>query len=301
MRLLSHGGGRGAAMLQWGAPFVCGLAVMAALMVPRSAVSEPASLAGEKSTVHVTRETPVVTSKATELSQAFRAAAQAVLPAVVQIRGRMGMDASPHTALWGDSVFENGSQYGIPSELPPDMAHQQSGSSSDPALGSGIIVDRSGIILTNNHLLEDVDELYVQTADDQRLPVIAVRRDSSSDLAVLRVRAKSPLPAVVLGNSDRLQIGDWVLTIGSPLDLRQTVCAGIISATERKVEGAGSVGLLQTDAAINPGSSGGALVNLQGEVVGVTTGIASEDGGYQGIGFAIPVKLALRIISQLPQ
>jgi serine protease Do len=261
---------------------------------------EPASLAGEKNLDHSSRQTPVVPSKADDLSQAFRAAARSVLPAVVQIRGRLRTDSISRSA-WSNDSDESNSQERTPPWFAPDMGRQTSGPSPEPALGSGIIVDASGIVLTNNHLLENVEELYVQTADDQRFPVIAVIAAPDSDLAVLKVKTQSSLPAATLGNSDRLQIGDWVLTIGSPLDLRQTVCAGIISATNRKVDGAGSVGLLQTDAAINPGSSGGALINLQGEVVGITTGIASEDGGYQGIGFAIPVKLAVGVISQLPE
>ena len=191
---------------------------------------------------HVTQGASVAQSRADELSHAFRAAAQAVLPAVVQIRGSVRMATPQHSPMWSDSIFEDAPQEESFSDTSPGMGRQPLGNSPEPALGSGIIIDRSGIVLTNNHLVEDVDELFVQTADNQRFPVIDVRTAAASDLAVLKIHGQSSLPAARLGNSDRLQIGDWVLTIGSPLDLRQTVSAGIISATERKLEGAGMLG-----------------------------------------------------------
>ena len=141
--------------------------------------------------------------------------------------------------------------------------------------------------------------MIVELPDGRALKVTDVRKDEKTDLAVLIVESAEPLPAAKLGSSDHMRIGDWVLTIGSPFELEQTVSAGIISATGRSVRGAGKTRLLQTDAAINPGSSGGALVNLRGEVVGITTAIASRDGGYQGVGFAVPVNVAKWVTSQL--
>jgi serine protease Do len=119
------------------------------------------------------------------------------------------------------------------------------------------------------------------------------------DLAVLKIKANGPLPAARLANSDSVEIGDWVLAIGCPLELEQTVSAGIISAKNRSFCSKHRARMLQTDAAINPGSSGGPLVNLGGEVVGISTSIASEDGGYQGIGFAVPANHAATLITQL--
>jgi len=193
------------------------------------------------------------------LSRAFRAAALRVLPAIVEIR-----DAS-----------------------------------SESAIGSGILIDPSGIVLTNRHVVEEAQRPVIQIADGRRFVAQDVKSDPQSDLAILQFDSPVPLPVAHLGDSNRLQIGDWILTLGSPLDLRQTVSAGIISATGRKLEMAGDVRLIQTDAAINPGSSGGALVDLRGEVVGVTTAIASQDGGYQGIGLAIPSNLAVWVVDQL--
>ncbi len=193
------------------------------------------------------------------LSRAFRAAALRVLPAIVEIRD----------------------------------------TSSESAIGSGILIDASGIVLTNHHVVEEAQRPVIQLADGRRFVAQDVKSDLRSDLAILQFESPTPLPVAHLGDSNRLQIGDWILTLGSPLDLRQTVSAGIISATGRKLEMAGDVRLIQTDAAINPGSSGGALVDLRGEVVGVTTAIASQDGGYQGIGLAIPSNLAVWVVDQL--
>lgn len=285
--------------VQWGLPFVVGVAVMAAVITSRPLATEPGSHVSETPAESVIEDVAPPQLGAEQLARAFRLAARDVLPAVVQIGGRIRTSSPHHSMGWGDSfLVENPENEWFAGTL-PGMGRRSVGNSRQPALGSGVIVDPSGIVLTNNHLVQDVDELFVQMADDQRFPVVDVRTDAASDLAVLRIKTPVSLPAARLGDSDRLEIGDWVLTIGSPLDLRQTVSAGIISATGRRVEGAGNVGLLQTDAAINPGSSGGALVNLRGDVVGITTGIATEDGGYQGIGFAIPVNLALPVVAQV--
>ncbi|NQV24480.1 MAG: trypsin-like peptidase domain-containing protein, partial [Rhodopirellula sp.] len=170
---------------------------------------------------------------------------------------------------------------------------------SAPGLGCGVIIDPSGIVLTNYHVTEEVGELFVELSDGRQFKVKDIRKDKRADLALLILDCTELLPAAELGDSDNLRIGDWVLTIGSPFELAQTVSAGIVSGKGRIVRGAGKTRLLQTDAAINPGSSGGALVNLRGEVVGITTAIASRDGGYQGVGFAIPINLAKWVSTQL--
>ena len=162
-----------------------------------------------------------------------------------------------------------------------------------------MIIDSQGIILTNNHVVEGADEVVVRLSDGRQFPATVERTDSNLDLAVLRVKSDTPLPAARLGDSEALEIGDWVLAIGCPFDLEQTVSAGIISAKGRSLDAARSARLLQTDAAINPGSSGGPLVNLNGEVVGITTAIASRTGGYQGIAFAIPINSAKKLHSSL--
>ena len=231
----------------------------------------------------------------TSLSHAFRTAARRVLPAIVEIKegGRPPSYSMPESPRIFDD-WQSG-------WAPFDARMRPRSEPSESALGSGIVIDSSGIVLTNSHVVRETRRPIVQLADGRRFEAKHIQADPESDLAILQIDAPTPLPVARLGDSDRLQIGDWVLTLGSPLDLRQTVSAGIISATGRKLETAGDVRLLQTDAAINPGSSGGALVDLRGEVVGVTTAIASHDGGYQGIGLVIPSNLAIWVVNQLRQ
>ena len=164
------------------------------------------------------------------------------------------------------------------------------------SLGSGFIVDPKGYIITNNHVIEKADKIYVKLStdpDNQDLgrPARVIGVDKATDLAVIKIDTSTPLPTVKLGNSDMPQVGDWVEAIGSPFALSQTVTAGIISAKNRTIEpGAGGQfqHFIQTDAAINPGNSGGPLLNMNGEVIGVNTAIFTQSAGYQGIGFAMP-------------
>ncbi|MEN6495706.1 MAG: trypsin-like peptidase domain-containing protein [Thermoguttaceae bacterium] len=165
-------------------------------------------------------------------------------------------------------------------------------------LGSGFIVDASGLVVTNQHVVGSAQRIVVQLADGRQFPATRARQDATMDLAILKIEAKVPLPVVRLANSEAVEIGDWVLAVGCPLELEQTVSAGIISAKNRSMCANHRARMLQTDAAINPGSSGGPLVNLDGQVVGITTAIASEDGGYQGIGFAIPANHAARLLAE---
>ena len=164
------------------------------------------------------------------------------------------------------------------------------------SLGSGFIVDPKGYIITNNHVVEKADKIYVKLSTDpdtQDLgrPAHVIGTDKATDLAVIKIDTSTPLPTVKLGNSDAAQVGDWVEAIGSPFALSQTVTAGIISAKNRTIE-PGASGqfqhFIQTDAAINPGNSGGPLLNMNGEVIGVNTAIYTQSNGYQGIGFALP-------------
>ena len=214
------------------------------------------------------------------LSNAFRYAAKAATPAVVTIRAQITLQRS---AL-GREYF-----------IGPDGTIY-----ADSSIGSGIVIESSGVILTNSHVIEGADKIIVELADGREFLATDIRRDPDSDVAMLRLKnAPKDLPVAKLGNSDLLETGDWVIAIGSPFELEATVSAGIISGKGRDINKIRRGKLLQTDAAINPGNSGGPLVNLDGEVVGINTAIASNSGGYQGIGFAIPINHARWVLSQL--
>ena len=258
-----------------------------------TSVQSPAPRGGPESTEHLFGPSPGSAAMpdlpdAERLSRVFRAAAKRVLPAVVVIK--TSDDSSPiaNPDFWGSarsSDMSNGDAEDVGGFYVTEEVQ------TEPTLASGVVIDPAGIVLTNQHVIEGADRITVLLPDGREFKVSQITSPEGVDLAVLRLETNDHLPAATLGNSDSLDIGDWILTVGCPLELEQTVSAGIISAKGRSVEGAGSVRLLQTDAAINPGSSGGPLVNLRGEVVGITTAIASEDGGYQGIGFAIPINL----------
>jgi serine protease Do len=175
------------------------------------------------------------------------------------------------------------------------------------SLGSGFIVDPKGYIITNNHVIERADKIFVKLSTDpdtQDLgrPAHVIGVDKATDIAVIKIDASSSLPIVKLGNSDHSEVGDWVEAIGSPFALSQTVTAGIISAKNRTIE-PGQAGqfqhFIQTDAAINPGNSGGPLLNMNGEVIGVNTAIYTQSAGYQGIGFAMPSNTVVEIYNEL--
>ncbi len=166
-------------------------------------------------------------------------------------------------------------------------------------VGSGVIVSPEGILLTNNHVVEDAGEIDVQLSDGREVRAQVVGTDPETDLAVLRIPLDK-LPAITLGRSQDLHIGDPLLAIGNPFNVGQTVTAGIVSALGRNVLGLSTFeSFIQTDAAINPGNSGGALVNAQGHLVGINTAIYSKSGGSQGIGFAIPTDVAMRVMQSL--
>ncbi len=160
---------------------------------------------------------------------------------------------------------------------------------SQNSLGSGVIVAKDGMVITNYHVIKDADEMKIALSDGREFPAEIVLKDEESDLAVLQIDSDEEFPTVELGNSDRAQVGDLVLAIGNPFGVGQTVTSGIISAVARSSKGIGDFGFfLQTDAAINPGNSGGALVDMKGRLIGINTAIFSRSGGSNGIGFAIP-------------
>ena len=167
------------------------------------------------------------------------------------------------------------------------------------SLGSGFIVDASGIVVTNNHVIEGADEVTVTLQDNTVLKATVVGRDERTDIAVLKVSPDKPLPAVTFGDSDRSRVGDWVLAIGNPFGLGGSVTAGIVSARGRDIQQGPYDNFIQTDAAINRGNSGGPLFNMDGEVVGINTAIYSPSGGSIGIGFSIPSNLAKTVVAQL--
>lgn len=241
---------------------------------------------------------------ATSLSDSFKNVARALKPSVVSIssikrievaqgdiRRRFGNNQIPDDfrRFFGDDFFDR-FFFDMPA---PRRGYQQQG------LGTGVIVRNDGYILTNNHVVADADEVKVTLSDKRQFDAEVVGTDKATDVAVLKIDAKN-LKAAAWGNSAALEVGDWVLAIGSPFGLEQTVTAGIVSA-----KGRANVGItdyedfIQTDAAINPGNSGGPLVNLRGEVVGINTAIASRTGGNLGVGFAIPSDMASSVMNKL--
>lgn len=169
------------------------------------------------------------------------------------------------------------------------------------SLGSGFIIDASGYIITNNHVIEEADEVSVTLSDNSKYKAKIIGRDKKTDLALLKVEAKKDLPFVNLGDSDAIRVGDWVIAIGNPYGLGGSVTQGIISARQRSINAGPFDDFLQTDAPINRGNSGGPLFNLKGDVIGINTAIFSPSGGSIGIGFAVPAALAKPVIEQLKQ
>ena len=221
------------------------------------------------------------------LGKTYARIAKNVTPAVVNITstqivpGRVLRD--PFSEFFGDDSM------GMRRE--PDRRAQ--------SLGSGVLVDAKGIILTNHHVVDNASEIHVTLNDRRRFKAKLLGSDPASDVAVLKIQA-SNLPALKWSDSDKLQVGDIVLAIGSPFNLSSTVTQGIISAKGRRDLGISAVeDFLQTDAAINPGNSGGALVDMDGNLVGINTAILSKSGGNQGIGLAIPANLARKLSEQL--
>ena len=175
-------------------------------------------------------------------------------------------------------------------------------SHTSKGLGTGFIVDKEGIIITNNHVIEGADEIVVQLSDEKRYPAKVTGRDPRTDIAVVKIDGAKDLKAIPLGDSEALEVGDWVVAIGNPFGLSHTVSAGIVSAKGRggndvRLDATGYYNFLQTDASINPGNSGGPLLNLRGEVVGMNTAIRGD--GAQGIGFAIPINMVKQLMPPL--
>jgi len=219
--------------------------------------------------------------------ESFAPAAQKVIPAVVNVFTKH-TERNPAHPTQQDPVF----RYFFGDR--PDARPREASN-----LGSGVIVSPNGFILTNHHVVEAADEIQIALADGRTLPARVVGTDPDTDLAVLKIDAEN-LPAITFAQPDSLKIGDWVLAVGNPFGVGQTVTAGIVSALGRTQLGINTFeSFIQTDAAINPGNSGGALVDADGNLVGVNSAIYSRTGGSQGIGFAIPVSIARQVMEQI--
>jgi serine protease Do len=277
---------------------------------------------------------PIVIPSPATLSNGFSQIVRQVGPAVVNINteelpkqsttkrpGRRGLQQNPHQGQGDDDSQQQtpgdmqdffnrffGGQGGQGGE---DDGDGQGGDRR--ALGSGFIVDPHGYIITNNHVVDKADKIYVKLSTDAEdptdpgRPATVVGVDKETDIAVIKIDTKEPLPTIKLGNSEGAQVGDWVLAIGSPFSLSKTVTAGIISAKNRSIDEPGANGIaggqfqrfIQTDAAINPGNSGGPLVDMAGEVVGMNTAIYTQSMGSQGVGFAMPANTIASVYNML--
>jgi serine protease DegQ len=220
-------------------------------------------------------------------SESFAPAATKVIPSVVNVFTQQKVRSPSHPALQ-DPIF----RYFFGDRLDPRPREVSN-------LGSGVIVSANGYILTNHHVVEAADEIQVALANGKSLPARVVGADPETDLAVLKIEADA-LPAITFAQTDSVKVGDWVLAVGNPFGVGQTVTAGIVSALGRTHLGINTFeNFIQTDAAINPGNSGGALVDSSGNLVGINSAIYSRTGGSQGIGFAIPVSIARQVMEQI--
>ena len=227
--------------------------------------------------------------------QNFSALADTVSPAVVHIRVEK-------TVKGGGPAFHQFGQnpFGVPEQFKDffgrNFGKQRQPEFKQPGQGSGFIIDKSGYIVTNNHVVEGAEKIKVILKDDSEYNAEIVGSDPVTDIALIKVDAKGNLPSVPMGSSDNLKVGEWVAAIGSPFGLEHTVTAGIVSAKGRVIGSGPYDDFIQTDASINPGNSGGPLINMRGEIVGINTMIIA---GGSGIGFAIPIDLAKDVVAQL--
>ena len=232
---------------------------------------------------------PNVPHQLMESGKAFSEIVRAISPAVVNISTTkvVRSDTGPSSEEPFFDLFSPFHEFGMPKKW------------KERSLGSGVIVSPDGYIVTNNHVVEKADEIKVTLLDNRTLKGALVGSDPKTDVAIIKIAAND-LPTVTWGDSDRLQVGEFVLAIGSPYGLSHTVTMGIISAVGRANVGiADYEDFIQTDAAINPGNSGGPLVNIKGELIGINTAIFSRSGGYQGIGFAVPSNMVRLVMDQL--
>lgn len=253
--------------------------------------------------------TPLTVPQAVPIATEFTKLTKRVEPSVVYIESDyLAKPGKQGARQKEDSEEDNGDGAAPKGHDPSDMfkrffGNEEPHSFRTEGTGTGFIVDRKGYLITNYHVIEKADRIKVRLAGeeiDYRARVIGY--DKETDVAVLKIDPRQPLVPVEIGNSDSVQVGDWVIAIGSPFGLQATVTAGIVSAqrTSRDLPGAGQFqNFLQTDAAINPGNSGGPLLNIRGEVIGVNTMIATRSGSYEGIGFALPSNQAVKVYNDI--
>ena len=218
--------------------------------------------------------------------------------AVVNISTRQARAERPQMPQPFPGIDESDPMFDFSRRFIPKRPEFPGADPDNPSLGSGFIISADGYILTNAHVVEEAEEILVRLADKREYPAQVIGADVRSDVALIKIEA-SGLPAVTLGDPDKLKVGEWVLAIGSPFGFEQSVTAGIVSAKGRALPDESFVSFIQTDVAINPGNSGGPLFNLKGEVVGVNSQIYSRTGGYMGVSFAIPIDLAMGVQEQL--
>ncbi|MFY8101142.1 MAG: trypsin-like peptidase domain-containing protein, partial [Allorhizobium sp.] len=241
-------------------------AVIAALIVPLAAPALAQQRTVPKSQI--------------EMQLSFAPLVKQARGAVVNVYAERLVETRP-SLFAGDPFFEQ-----FFGQRMPNRTERQS------SLGSGVIVEADGVVVTNNHVIDGADDIKVALADGREFPVKVVLKDDRLDLAVLKFETNEVMPTLPIGNSDATEVGDLVLAIGNPFGVGQTVTSGIVSALARNQVTEGDFGFfIQTDAAINPGNSGGALVNMNGELIGINTAIFSRGGGSNGVGFAIPANL----------
>jgi serine protease Do len=252
--------------------------------------------------------TPITIPPASSVGNEFSKLAKRLEPSVVYIHSDYLVKPDKHQKVDPDAEDENQGAEPTPKD-PQEMLRKFFGQQNPKPFrqegsGAGFIVDKNGYIITNNHVVDKADRIKVRLINDDteyRAHVVGI--DSESDLAVIKVDVRRPLPPVQIANSDGVEVGDWAVAIGAPFGLEATVTAGIVSATARDLPNM-SVGqqfqhFIQTDAAINPGNSGGPLLNIRGEVIGVNTMIATRSGAYEGIGFALPSNMAARVYNDI--
>jgi len=252
--------------------------------------------------------TPLAMPSPTQMSNTFSQIAKQLEPTVVNINTESVIKANPHRrgGGGGDDDDSGGGMDDFFNHFfggPGGQMGQDNGPIRERSLGSGVVVDPKGYIVTNRHVVEKADRVQVRFQDDPpgvQHNAKVIGTDQETDLAVIKVDVDRQLPSAKLGNSDGMQVGDWVLAIGSPFGLSETVTAGIVSAKGRDiVPGRQFQTFIQTDAAINPGNSGGPLVNMSGEVIGINTAILSDTNAYAGVGFALPSKTVVEVYNQL--
>ena len=229
-----------------------------------------------------------------ETGSAFSEIAKEALPAVVFLDVETTVEVPHRRYRHPFEEFFGRGYRGYQQDEPETREYQQRGQ------GSGFIISKDGYILTNNHVVNDADSITVTLGDGREFEASLIGADPKTEVALIKIEDGEDLPVIPLGDSDALQVGEWVLAAGNPFGLSQTITAGIVSAKGRDETTIAEYGnFIQTDAAINPGNSGGPLINIDGEVIGINTAIYTRSGGYMGIGFAIPINQAINIKDQL--